>query len=249
MCSSTSGTRSRHGSTRPTTCWGTARPLSRADGGASTSCPAIRQELTPPTGGATETTWTWRDLNGNRVYDRGEVNLDPNGPDFLRSRARPIRAQPEREAAPDRRVLDDLRAGADAEFGVRATGIYSRNFNQYRLQNNRPYDVYNIPITNLDPGPDGRAAPDDPGTSVTYYDFPAWLQGARSWERRINDPSAEFKSIEVSGHEAAGRRLAAVGGLLGHQAQPPVHLQQQPGPEQRRGPVRDESKCGDLRVQ
>ena len=25
------------------------------------------------------TTFTWHDLNGNRDYDAGEVNLDPNG--------------------------------------------------------------------------------------------------------------------------------------------------------------------------
>ena len=27
-------------------------------------------------------TWVWRDLNNNRDYDPGEVNLDPNGSDF-----------------------------------------------------------------------------------------------------------------------------------------------------------------------
>ena len=27
-------------------------------------------------------TYDWRDLNGDRDYDPGEVNLDPNGPDF-----------------------------------------------------------------------------------------------------------------------------------------------------------------------
>ena len=27
--------------------------------------------------------YRWRDLNGNRGYDPGEVNLDPNGPDFV----------------------------------------------------------------------------------------------------------------------------------------------------------------------
>ena len=27
-------------------------------------------------------TYDWRDLNGNRNYDPGEVNLNPNGPDF-----------------------------------------------------------------------------------------------------------------------------------------------------------------------
>src|SRR4029450_9711699 len=30
----------------------------------------------------TQTTWNWLDRNGNRNYDPGEVNLDPNGPDF-----------------------------------------------------------------------------------------------------------------------------------------------------------------------
>src|SRR5262249_43936540 len=29
------------------------------------------------------TTYVWHDLNGNRDYDPGEVNLDPNGSDFL----------------------------------------------------------------------------------------------------------------------------------------------------------------------
>ena len=27
--------------------------------------------------------YRWRDLNGNRDYDPGEVNLDPNGADFI----------------------------------------------------------------------------------------------------------------------------------------------------------------------
>jgi Carboxypeptidase regulatory-like domain len=30
-------------------------------------------------------TYRWRDLNSNQDYDAGEVNLDPNGPDFLSS--------------------------------------------------------------------------------------------------------------------------------------------------------------------
>ena len=31
----------------------------------------------------TQVTYRWRDLNGNGRYDAGEVNLDPNGPDFV----------------------------------------------------------------------------------------------------------------------------------------------------------------------
>ena len=39
----------------------------------------------------TTTNWTWRDRNGNRAHDAGEVNLDPNGPDFQGSLGRPMR--------------------------------------------------------------------------------------------------------------------------------------------------------------
>ena len=42
-------------------------------------------------------------------------------------------------------------------FAVRATGVYSNTFNIYKIANNlRPASVYNIPITNPDPGPDAR---------------------------------------------------------------------------------------------
>jgi hypothetical protein len=44
---------------------------------------------------------------------------------------------------------------------LRLTGIYSHDRDTYRIQNNlRPYGAYNIPITNRDPGRDGR-----PGTA------------------------------------------------------------------------------------
>jgi hypothetical protein len=94
-------------------------------------------------------------------------------------------------------------------FAVRVTGVYSRNINTYRLQNNlRPFEAYNIPITNPDPGPDGRrGTADDPGTSVTYWDYPAALAGRAFQEPMlINDPGsdANFKSVEV----AASKRLA-----------------------------------------
>ena len=89
-------------------------------------------------------------------------------------------------------------------FAVRATGIYSRQ-QVFRVQNNlRPYGVYSIPITNPDPGPDGRlGTADDPGTSITYYDYPVAYRG-RSFQQPmlVNGSSADdqtFKSFEVAG--------------------------------------------------
>lgn len=108
---------------------------------------------------------------------------------------------------------DEFSASIERELmpnlAVRVTGIYSRTFDQHRLQNNkRPYDVYNIPITNPDRGPDNiLGTADDPGTFITYYDFPAQYAGARNQEPMfVNDPRANqtYRSVEV----AVSRRLA-----------------------------------------
>jgi len=153
----------------------------------------------------TATLFNWHDLNGNRAYDPGEVNLDPNGPDFqsisgfTAAVPNPNQVQPKADEFSltfERELM--------ANLGVRITGIYARNFNTYRLlETQRPYEAYNIPITNRDPGPDGRVGTaDDPGTLVTYYDYPARLRGRAFAETMlINDPDADhtYKTIEVVG--------------------------------------------------
>ncbi len=151
----------------------------------------------------TTTTWNWHDLNGNRAYDPGEVNLDPNGPDF-RSISGVTNAVPNPdELAPkeDEWVVSLERQFA-GEWAVRGSGIYTRNFNVRRLaETSRPYSAYNIPITNPDPGPDGvlRTA-DDPGRTITYYDYaPALSSIAFAGTMAVNDPNADttYKTLEL----------------------------------------------------
>src|SRR4029077_18740414 len=54
----------------------------------------------------------------------------------------------------------------------------------------RPYEAYNIPISSPDPGNDGVVGnADDPGRTLTYWDYAAALRG-RNFEKFmiINDP-------------------------------------------------------------
>ena len=163
---------------------------------------------------ATATTWDWRDLNGNRDYDTGEVNLDPNGPDF-RSIAGVTTTGAAARVNPDEKppMSDQFSATFEHElpgnWAVRATGIYATNFDEYRLiEVDRPFSTYNVPITNQDPGPDGRlGTADDTGQSFTYYEYPAGLAGRNfATQMLVNDPAANqsYKTIEVAG----SRRLA-----------------------------------------
>src|SRR5262249_42345146 len=89
------------------------------------------------------------------------------------------------------------------------TGIQSRVMNWYRYENTlRPYSTYSIPISNTDPGADNiRGNADDPGTTITYYEYPVALRGnAFQAPWIVNDDAAnkKYTSFEV----AASKRLS-----------------------------------------
>ena len=92
-----------------------------------------------------------------------------------------------------------------ANTAVRVTGVYSRNFNVSGVRDHRD-GRYTIPITNTDPGPDGRrGTADDPGKSITYYEYPAAL-GSAAFARttQINDDALEqTSSVRGRLHQAA----------------------------------------------
>lgn len=172
-------------------------------------------------------TFAWRDLNGNRDFDPGEVNLNPNGPDFVSGGTQvqgivnPDERMPtanELSIAFERQLLNDL--------AVRVGGVYVKNVNVNRNLNPLiPYDAYSIPITNVDPGPDAVVgSSDDPGGTLTYYDFPTALRGAAFQAVQVvNDDAANdttFKTIEL----AVTKRLAQDWQLSGSYSATKKHI-------------------------
>ena len=169
-----------------------------------------------------ESIYTWRDLNGDGLWSpsqSGEVNLDPNGPDFVSSVSRvgSLRVPNPDELQP---TVDEYSLNFEHELvdnlSVRVTGVYSRENNQRRLLNTRrPYDSYNIPITGFDPGPDGViGTTDDPGTQVTYYEYPEALRGVQ-YEifTPVTDPSLtnSYRAFELTAHKRSSNNWQLMG--------------------------------------
>ena len=158
--------------------------------------------------------WVWRDLNNNRDYDPGEVNLDPNGPDF-----RSISGVTDAVPNPDepQPKSDEWSLTFEREmmrnFGIRTTAVYARNRNLRRLEElNRPYTLCNIPITGADPGPDGRVgSTDDPGTNMTYWEYPAALSGRQfAGTKLVGWPGQQtYKTFEIAGTRRMSDRWQA----------------------------------------
>ncbi len=66
-----------------------------------------------------------------------------------------------------------------------------------------------MPVTNRDPGPDGRVGTADDGGLFTYYEFPTELRGQQFEElMAINDPKADqsYASFEVAGIKRLANR-------------------------------------------
>jgi outer membrane receptor protein involved in Fe transport len=149
------------------------------------------------------TTWLWHDLNGDKLYESGEVNLSSNSPDFqnisgvTNGVVNPDSPQPmtdEYVLSYEHEVFND--------WAVRGTTIYSRNFNLRRTETIAiPYSAYSIPITGSDPGFDGKlGTADDPGRTVTYYEYPTTLSGISNQATRlVGWPGDQtFKTVEAS---------------------------------------------------
>ena len=152
----------------------------------------------------TTVTYRWNDLNGNKKYDIGEVNLDPQGPGFVTQSGGSNTYPNASEVQPK---SDEFSLSFERElmanFSARLSGIYSKYHNTYRIVNElRPYSAYNIPVVRPDPGPDGTVGTaDDPGRTFTYWEYSTDLQ-PRSFEHfsRVNDPNADqtYKSLDFA---------------------------------------------------
>ena len=138
------------------------------------------------------------------------MNLDPNGPDFVSAAVRDSGVFGNGVSNPDEKEpkVDQLDISLERELAtdlaVRVSALYSRNTDNYRaLNTKRAYSDFNIPIANLDPGPDGRLGTgDDTGKTITYFDYPASLAGRLFQVPALFNPpdsDSSFKTIEFAG--------------------------------------------------
>jgi len=163
----------------------------------------------------TTTLFRWSDPNGDRVYNPGEIDLRLDGPDFL-SRTFQGLSSGLANAVPNpdekQPYQDQYVVGVERELwplvAARVTAVQVRTRNDNIVTNlRRPYDVFNIPISNPDPGPDGVVnSADDPGSTVTYFDFPREYAGLSFQQPTLVNSSQvrKFTSVEV----AASKRYA-----------------------------------------
>ncbi len=160
------------------------------------------QDLDPK---ATQTTiWRWHDLNGNKLYEPGEVDLRPGGPDYVSGvSGSTFFVNPDEKPPTVNEFSASFERQLAAGFAARLTGIHSRTADTLRVTNPlRPPSAYTVPVSRPDPGPDGVVGnADDTGNTLTYWEYPQALAGA-AFDKftRVNDSRADtqFTSFEFA---------------------------------------------------
>jgi hypothetical protein len=150
--------------------------------------------------------YAWNDLNGDRVWQPGEsgalqaqvggtanVQIDP---DLKNSRTDELSAWLERELG--------------WQIGARVGFVWKMDRDGYQQQNaNRPISAYNVPITVVDPGPDGIRGTADDATASMFNLNPANL--ALPVSNVVTNPpgfEADYKSIELATSKRFSNRVS-----------------------------------------
>jgi hypothetical protein len=195
------------------------------------------------------TTYRWRDLNGNGDYDPNEVNLDPNGPDYISAKG-----------GANQLVNSNLRQPNDLEFMARidrelvantaVSLVYVRKTMRDQFDNAscpagyscsstrnvaRPAADYTVPISAIDPGPDGVLGGGDDGGAETIWTYPSQFAGAAFNQTMfVNAPSDRsdiFNTVEGTFTKRYSNRwnlLASFGLTKNHAWMPLAAVPQSP---------------------
>jgi hypothetical protein len=153
--------------------------------------------------------YRWNDANNNLLYDPGEEGviiaqlggvasavLDPN---LENTQTNEISAWVEHELMPG--------------FAVQGGYVY-RGIDNFRVRvnQNRPIEAYNVPVTIRDPGPDGVLGNGDDGPGIPGFNLSAAALAAPVVNITTNLPgSAEFHTMEFSATKRQSGRWSLQG--------------------------------------
>jgi hypothetical protein len=151
--------------------------------------------------------YTWNDLNGDRVFQSGEEVGSPN-PNFRFTGVASTTIDPdlknsytdEASMFVEREVMRDL--------GLRVGYVWKKDNDGWQVTTpNRPMSAFNVPVTVVDPGPDGNVATTgDNGTlSLFNLDNPAG-RPVTNFVTNIDDYEGTYRTLEFSSNKRFSNR-------------------------------------------
>jgi hypothetical protein len=148
--------------------------------------------------------YNWTDRNGDRVFQEGEQGVEVGRAGGTAGAAiDPNLVNPHTDEASffiERAVLADL--------GVRAGFVWKKDSDGWqRINAARRFENYNIPVSIVDPGPDGNAATTaDNGPNLNLLNLDDTTRPANQVTETIPGYEGNYKTLEISANKRYGSR-------------------------------------------
>ncbi|MGE0813351.1 MAG: carboxypeptidase regulatory-like domain-containing protein [Vicinamibacterales bacterium] len=151
--------------------------------------------------------YVWNDLNGDRVFQPGEQGA-------LETRfggSSNVSLSPDLQNAYTDEFSTFVERSVMADLGVRVGYVYKKDKNGWQQVNSlRPFSAYNVPVTVVDPGPDGvTGSADDRSVSALNLD-PALLSASNQLVTNIDGYEGTYKTLEFSANKRYSNRWSAL---------------------------------------
>jgi hypothetical protein len=147
--------------------------------------------------------WSWNDLNNDRVFQEGEQVVLQTKFGGVANAAIDSNLKnshgDETSVFVERAVMNDL--------GVRAGFVYKKVTNGWQQVNTlRPLSAFNVPITIIDPGPDGTVATTADNGTFAFLNLDDTSRGSSQLTQNIDGYENSYKTIELSANKRYTRR-------------------------------------------
>jgi hypothetical protein len=148
--------------------------------------------------------YNWTDSNNDRIFQPGEQGVEVGRAGGTAGAAiDPNLVNPHTDEASffvERAVLADL--------GVRAGFVYKKDSDGWqRLNASRRYENYTIPVSVVDPGPDGNAATTaDNGPNLNLLNLDDTTRPANQVTETVPGYQGTYKTVEISANKRYGNR-------------------------------------------
>ena len=150
--------------------------------------------------------YTWNDLNGDRVFQEGEQGvLETRFGGVANARVDPGLNNAYTDEASfflERAVMNDL--------GVRAGYVYKKDNDGWQQVNElRPFDAFNVPVTIVDPGADNVYGNGDDST-IQGFNLDDRTRGSSQVTTNIPNYEGTYKTLEFSANKRYSNRWSLV---------------------------------------
>jgi hypothetical protein len=93
------------------------------------------------------------------------------------------------------------------DLGVRVGYVWKKDNNGWQQMNDaRPHSAFNVPVTVVDPGPDGSLATTADNGTLNLFNIDDTTRGTNNVVRNVDGYDGDYKTFEISANKRYGQR-------------------------------------------